>query len=59
MRILTSDKNSLHHCCCRQLAREYFVRYPRIDTTVVESWREARSYNIEFIGRTARADRSP
>jgi hypothetical protein len=33
----------------RQLAREYFERYPKDQyETVVETWREIQSFNIEF-----------
>jgi hypothetical protein len=32
-----------------ELAREYFERYPKERyKTVVETWREIQSYNIEF-----------
>jgi hypothetical protein len=34
----------------RELAREYFERYPKDRyETVVESWREIQSFNIEFV----------
>lgn len=33
----------------RELAREYYQRYPKDRyETVVESWREIQSFNIEF-----------
>jgi hypothetical protein len=33
----------------RQLARDYFQRYPKDRyATVVESWRQIQSHNIEF-----------
>jgi hypothetical protein len=33
----------------RELAREYFERYPKDRyETKVEAWREIQSYNIEF-----------
>jgi hypothetical protein len=33
----------------RQLAREYFARYPKDRyATAVETWRDLQSYNIEF-----------
>jgi hypothetical protein len=39
----------------RQLAREYFERYPKDRyETVVESWREIQSYNIEFVMKRLR-----
>jgi hypothetical protein len=39
----------------RQLAREYFERYPKDRyQTVVESWREVQSYNIEFVMKRLR-----
>jgi hypothetical protein len=39
-------RNLIH---ARQLAREYFERYPKNRyETVVETWREIQSYNIEF-----------
>jgi hypothetical protein len=38
-----------------QLAREYFERYPKDRyETVVESWREIQSYNIEFVMKRLR-----
>jgi hypothetical protein len=39
----------------RELAREYFERYPkdRYETTV-ETWREIQSYNIEFVMKRLR-----
>jgi hypothetical protein len=34
----------------RQLAREYFERYPKDQyATEVESWRQIQSHNIEFV----------
>jgi len=39
-------RNFIH---ARKLAREYFERYPKDRyETVVASWREIQSYNIEF-----------
>jgi hypothetical protein len=39
----------------RQLARDYFERYPKDRyETVVESWREIQSSNIEFVVKRLR-----
>ena len=39
----------------RQLAKEYFVKYPKDRyQTEVESWREIQSRNIEFIMKRLR-----
>jgi hypothetical protein len=39
----------------RELAREYFEKYPKERyETKVETWREIRSYNIEFVMRRRR-----
>jgi hypothetical protein len=39
----------------RELAREYFERYPKDRyETEVESWREVQSYNIEFVMKRLR-----
>jgi hypothetical protein len=39
----------------RELARDYFERYPKDRyETVVESWREIQSFNIEFVMKRLR-----
>ena len=39
----------------REHAREYIERYPKDRyQTIVESWREVQSYNIEFVLEAAR-----
>jgi ribosomal protein L32E len=43
------EKSTRNIVAARQLAREYFERYPKDRyETVVESWREIQSFNIEF-----------
>jgi hypothetical protein len=43
----------------RELAREYFERYPKGRyKTKVETWREIQSYNVEFTMRRLREPRS-
>jgi hypothetical protein len=44
----------------RELARDYFERYPKDRyETVVETWQEVQSYNIEFVMKRLREPRSP
>jgi hypothetical protein len=39
----------------RQLAREYFQRYPKDQyATEVENWRQIQSHNIEFVMKRLR-----
>ena len=39
----------------RELAREYFEHYPKDRSeTVVETWREIQSFNIEFVMKRLR-----
>jgi ribosomal protein L32E len=39
----------------REQAREYFERYPKDRyQTVVESWREIQSYDVEFVMKRLR-----
>jgi hypothetical protein len=53
----TSETNSPARSA-RQVAREYLKRYPkdRYDT-VVESWADIQSYNIEFVMKRLREPR--
>ena len=45
-------RNLIH---ARELAREYFERYPKDRyETKVETWREIQSYNIEFVMKRLR-----
>ena len=44
----------------RQLAREYFERFPKNRyETEVESWRQIRSHNIEFTMRRLLEPKAP
>jgi hypothetical protein len=44
----------------RQLAREYFERYPKdLFATEVESWRQIQSQNIEFTMKRLREPIGP
>jgi hypothetical protein len=44
----------------RQLAREYFERYPKDRyETEVESWRQIQSQNIEFTMKRRREPKTP
>ena len=43
------EKFTRNIIAAREQAREYFKRYPKDRfETVVETWREIQSYNIEF-----------
>ena len=50
-RPLASERNSpVPIVAARELAREHFERYPKDQyQTVVESWRDIKSFNIEFV----------
>jgi hypothetical protein len=44
----------------RQLAREYFQRFPKDRfETQVESWRQIQSHNIEFVMKRLREPKIP
>jgi hypothetical protein len=49
------EKFTRNIIAAREQAREYFARYPKDHyETVVETWREIQSYNIEFVMKRLR-----
>jgi hypothetical protein len=49
------ERNSPDIIAARELARECFEHYPKDRyETVVETWREVQSYNIEFVMKRLR-----
>jgi hypothetical protein len=49
------EKFTKERSAARTFAMDYFERYPKDRyQTVVESWREVQSYNIEFVMKRPR-----